>query len=520
MRGENTMPTTTNAPLPLNQHILTDINELNSLGNWEFVCFIAGISPDTALDDASLLTVMNSIAVLHHERGQEEITPVSNAVYADMLGELGYEPEEALNWYANFLREQIVRGNGEYSVHRKSNMSTLVLNPEVTVEEMSKEKLTEFNETAMRHYYYTLETEAPENEQENPENEQNAPKLDDDGLANILNALNDLFSGKEISAQSDAEPKDTAAEGSENKVDEISESEAAENPDPQNWAESSDDDFFEDSDNEMSESSESERSYSSDSENSYSSDSDTYSSSSSDSSEDEKEEEKEAEEKQDEEPKRKPRRTPLYFRPGMFKDSDSSEDEREEKKPRKVKTVIKGPESSESSDEEEFRPKKRKRPINTFSSEDEIEKPESSAKAPAESDEHEKPKNAETQEEREARQDRENLAAEHRAFMQRGIGLDEFNSFRFDRDADMSDEHLKGMKFIQRLTGVRLNENSTYDDCISALDKLIINGKSAYEYFGLANEPKDMTAIDNKVLPGLTRAGIMRATAPKRLLSL
>ncbi len=391
-------------------------------------------------------------------------------------------------------------------------MSTLFLNPDVTIEEMSKEQLAEFNKTAMRHYYYTLETETPENEQENPENEQNAPKLDDDGLANILNDLNDLFSGKEPSAQSDTEPKDTAAEGSENKIDEISESEAAENPDPQNWAESSDDDFFEDSE-EMSESSESERSYRSDSENSYSSDnessyssdSDTYSSSSSDSDEDEREEEKGAEEKQDEEPKRKPRRTPLYFRPGMFKDSDSDEDEREEKKPRKVKTVIKGPESSESSEEEDFIPKKRKRPVNMFSSEDENEKPESSAKAPAESDEHGKPQNAETQEEREARQDRANLAAEHRALMQRGIGFDEFNSFRFDLDADMEDEHLKGMKFIQRLTGVRLNENSTYDDCIKALDKLIINGKSAYEYFGLANEPKDMTAIDNKVLPGLTK---------------
>ncbi len=123
-------------PLQPNEHILTDINEINSFSNWEFVCFIAGISPDTVLNDENLLTVMNSIAVLHHERGQEEVSPVSNAVYADMLGELGYEPEEALNWYAGFLKEQIVRGNGEYSVHRKSNMSILVLNPEVTVEEM------------------------------------------------------------------------------------------------------------------------------------------------------------------------------------------------------------------------------------------------------------------------------------------------------------------------------------------------------------------------------------------------
>ncbi len=110
MRGEDTMPT--NEPLPLNQHILTDINELNSFSNWELVCFIAGISPDTALDDAGLLTVMNSIAVLHHDRGEEEPVPVSNAVYAEMLGGLRYEPEEALNWYAGFLREQIVRATG------------------------------------------------------------------------------------------------------------------------------------------------------------------------------------------------------------------------------------------------------------------------------------------------------------------------------------------------------------------------------------------------------------------------
>ncbi len=91
-------------------------------------------------------------------------------------------------------------------------------------------------------------------------------------------------------------------------------------------------------------------------------------------------------------------------------------------------------------------------------------------------------------------------------FLQKGITLDDFNEFKPDPQADAEEKMKKGIGLLSKLTGVKLSENCTYDQCKAALDKLIINDKSAYDFFSLSDEPKDMTTIQNKVIPDLTNA--------------
>ncbi len=535
------MPTK-KTPLPLNEHILMTINDINSMDNWELVCHIAGISSDTELSNESLLNVMNSIAVFRQERGQAETRAVLNDSYLTLMDELGDTPENTLNLYVAFLKEQIVEGNGEYSIHRKPNMNTLFLNPEVTNEEMSTDKLMEFNSAAMRHYY-TRELEEPE------------PSKDE--LKAMFTTLSSVFADENTNnlETSDHEATNNEASDSGNKEDEKSESsysyesEYSYSYDEDEVSESSESSSDEKSESDRSYSSDSESSYSSDSESSSSSssesssssssgssDSESSSSSSSESSESESSsssssESSESESSSSSSSESSESESSYSSESESSYSSESSEDEIDEKpvkRRRRPQPIFAEDESDIEAEKKEEEPvKRRRRPQPIFAEDEsdiETEKKEEKPKRKrtplifpdSSSDDEEldnsnknnvnkaKPKNKETQAEREARRDRENLAAEHRAIMDRGIGLDEFNSFRFDPKANMSDENLKGIKFIQRLTGVRLNENCTYDDCITALDKLIINGKSAYEYFGLENEPKDMTAIQNKVLPGLT----------------
>ncbi len=85
----------------------------------------------------------------------------------------------------------------------------------------------------------------------------------------------------------------------------------------------------------------------------------------------------------------------------------------------------------------------------------------------------------------------------HDRIVERGIGL-------YDVEALRTKDISKGIEFISDLTGVELSSDSTWEECKQALDKIIINGRSAEDFLGVANEPQDMSTIENKVIPRLT----------------
>ncbi len=327
----------------------------------------------------------------------------------------------------------------------------------------------------MRHYYYTLELE-------NPENEQDTPKLDEDGLANILNALNDLFSGKEPSAQNTPQPENTAAEGpasestentaaevpasessenkeaesTENEADEISESEAAENSDPENWAKNPEEDLFAAQGEEMSET-------------------DT---------EIKTEPEPVITEEEPVKPKRKPRQRVIM--PDFDEDYKRFK-ENEAKSEGKTFERYVDSEDEDLTDEEiaEIKKSEIKEPVNKEPeiSEEEVELytkiiklvaatnklAENSESAPAGN-----PQGNEAEEEDEMIIDNSELDAEASLlsrWLDRGIDMKTYDS-------------VKGIALLSQLTGAELNgENRTYENVTKALDKIVVNGKSAKEFF-------------------------------------
>ncbi len=408
-------------PLPPNAHILTNINEINSFSNWELVCYIAGISPDTALTTQSLKDAMSRIAIFQQQQNQAAPRLVSNRTFTQQLDVLEDTPANTLDLYVAYLKSHINAGNGEFSIHRMPDMNTLssgsanmnhlpemptlFLDPSVTNEEMTQEKLAEFNSTAMRHYCtQSLGTSEPS------ENELNA----------MLSEISSVFSGVNTNNSKASDSKNTTE-------DEISEdsysydSESSYSYESE-YSEDEVSDSFEDNPDEKSED---EDSYSYEDEDSYSYESEY--------SEDEVAESSESSSDDD------------------ISESESSEDEVSE--------------THDYSAENELYQKildliaATKAYVNENNSENKSEKQEVI--------------------EDDMLIDNDEPAAEESLlsrWLNHGIDMKSYDAYR-----------LNGLSLLSQLTGTELNSSSKYEDITQALDKIVVNGKSAKEFFKFQN---------------------------------
>ncbi len=474
-------------PLQPNEHILTNINEINSFSNWELVCYIAGISPDTAITYQSLRDVMNRIAIFQQGRGQAQPVLVSNNSYIQQLDGLGATPEDTLVIYATNLRSYINAADEGFSIHRIqdvntlssdspenninedqiSQMPTLFLDPSVTNGDMTEEKLNQFNSTAMRNYV----NQSLRDSDIRPE-----------ALADMLVGLRSAFSGEEPSAQNTPQPENTAAEGptsasTENTAAEGPKSESTENTAAESPA------------------SESTENTAAESEPSVASGSDTEIKTEPVVTEEEPvvtEEEPVITEEEPVKPKKKPRQRVIM--PDFDEDYKRFK-ENEAKSESKTFERYVDSEDEDLTDEEiaEINKPEIKEPVKEEPdiSEEEAELytkiiklvaatnklAENSESAPAGN-----PQSNEAEEEEEMIIDNSEESLLSR-WLDHGIDMKTYDS-------------VKGIALLSQLTGTELNgENRTYENVTKALDKIVVNGKSAKEFFNFQDPNSTLDGV-------------------------
>ncbi len=83
-----------------------------------------------------------------------------------------------------------------------------------------------------------------------------------------------------------------------------------------------------------------------------------------------------------------------------------------------------------------------------------------------------------------------------------GIREEEFDGLKFDPKASPQENSRKGFMLLSMLSATNINENSLSEDYKNALDKIVINGKTARDYFGIGDTPTKEDIIG--VMPKLT----------------
>ncbi len=424
---------------------------------------------------------MNRIAIFQQERGQAQPVLVSNNSYIQLLDEQGITPENTLDLYAINIKSYINTVDEGFSIHRIQDvntlssdspenninedqiaqMPTLFLDPSVTNEDMTQEKLEEFNSTAMRHYVNQSLRDSD---------------IKPEALADMLVGLRSAFSGEEPSAQNTPQPENMAAEGpasesSENTAAASSENQAAEGP--------------------ASESTENTAAVNSAP--------DTEVKTEPVATEEEPvvtEEEPVVKEEEPVKPKRKPHQRVIM--PDFDEDYKRFK-ENEAKSQGKTFERYVDSEDEDLTDEEiaEIKKSEIKEPVKEEPevSEEEVELytkiiklvaatnklAENSESAPAGN-----PQGNEAEEEDEMIIDNSELDAEASLlsrWLNRGIDMKTYDS-------------VKGIALLSQLTGTELNgENRTYENVTKALDKIVVNGKSAKEFFNFQDPNSTLDGV-------------------------